>query len=175
MQLAPSTAVLLMLAGSLIAETAAPAPADVVGGFYAVYQPMDRYGLPSPENLAKLQPYLSSGLLSLLAEARREQETFAKEHPDEKPPFVDGDLFSSLFEGFRTFSIGKSEQIAEGRWRVPVSLSYWELSEKEAVKWSDSAIVMREGDRLVIDDFEFGGDWDFAQKGTLRENLKPAP
>ena len=39
-----------------------------------------------------------------------EQE--AKAHPDEKPPFVDGCLFASLFEGPKSFEVGTA--LAEG-------------------------------------------------------------
>lgn len=174
MRLTVGLALLLVSLPALAAEE--QSPAGVVGAFYAAYEPMEPYGLPREEDLAKLDPYLSSRLRDLLRLARREQETFSKQHPDEKPPFVDGDLFSSMFEGFRSYHVADAQRMPDGTFRVRVDLAYWEESDPKVVtKWCDWAIVVREEGELRIEDFEFGGKWDFAQKGRLSDILNAKP
>jgi hypothetical protein len=154
-----------------------PDPAAVVNRFYTAYQALGPgLGLPAPADLAKLAPLLTPRLRALLAAARRVQDDFAKAHPDEKPPFVEGDLFSSLFEGFKAFHVGAAEPLPGGGYRVKVDLSYWEESDPKTVtKWQDAVLVQSQEGALLIDDFEFLGDWDFAQKGRLSEILRAEP
>lgn len=176
MQAAKALGVIVLLVlipspGGLFA--AERSPADVVRAFYAAYEPMQPYGIPRPEDMAILAPFLSPRIQALIENARKVQAEFAAKHPDEKPPFADGDLFSSLFEGFRTFSVGKVETLADGSFRVAVDLAFWEGDESSgATRWKDAVIVVREGDELLIDDFEFLGSWNFAQRGLLSDILR---
>lgn len=48
-----------------------------------------------------------------------------QEHPDEKPPRGDGDLFTSLFEGAQSFRLGRPTVLGN-RAEVPVHLAYVE-------------------------------------------------
>jgi hypothetical protein len=151
-------------------------PATLAFKFYSSYQDIGPCGIPQPADLQKLEPLFTTRLRSLLHEARRYQSAYAKRHPEDKPPFVDGDLFTSNFEGFKTFSVGVVKQQAGGAYRVEVTLSYWEVNDPKAiVKWTDAIIVVREQGRLLIDDFEFLGTWPFAQKGRLSDLLRERP
>src|SRR5262245_21296747 len=93
---------LLTLASPSFADTD---PAQAVSRFYTAYQKTDHGGLPSPEARKALAPFLTARLRGLLEEAAKVQADYAKRYPDEKPPFADGDLFCSLFEGFTTFEV----------------------------------------------------------------------
>jgi hypothetical protein len=168
------SAAAFVLALATAAEPAAhSAPAEAARAFYAAYEPMPSHGLLRPEEMALLEPMMTKRLRLLLEKARAVQAKFAAEHPDEKPPWVDGDLFSSLFEGFRTFRIAGVEPLPDSSWRVLVELSYWEGEERDQqTTWTDAAMVVREGEQFLIDDFEFLGDWPFAQKGRLSDILR---
>ena len=99
-------------------------------------------------------------------DARREQERFAQSHPDEKPPWVDGCLFASLFEGPDRFEIVGSEPQADGTTRLTVRFGY-----RDAPAWQDAVIVARDGERWVIDDFVFSGAGQFNAPGRLSDSL----
>src|SRR5574341_464019 len=92
---------LLLLPAVLLGCRSAPAatPASVVTDFYAASVASTQSGVPSPEQVARLAPYLSDSLEALLVAVRRLSEAARVQAPDEKPPFADGNLFSSLFEG----------------------------------------------------------------------------
>jgi hypothetical protein len=87
---------------------AAPAgddPQDVVERFYTAYIAARPAGLPDGEELARLAPFLSARLHALIVDALQHRDESIRRHPDAKPPFVDGDHFTSLFEGPRAFEI----------------------------------------------------------------------
>ena len=74
--------------------------------------------------------------------------------------------------GFKTFSVGDVETLPAGGYRVAVHFSYWDAADPKAVtRWQDAVIVVEREGALLIDDFEFRGDWPFAQKGRLSELL----
>ena len=140
-------------------------PADVVRGFYTQYVKAQPAGLPTVAQQKALAPYLSKRLLGLVDAARAYQEQEAKAHPDDKPPFVDGCLFASLFEGPKAFEVGRA--VADGpRFKVPVHFTY----EKD-VAWDDAVIVAREDGRYVIDDVLLSGIGQFNPPGRLSTNL----
>jgi len=91
--------------------------------------------------------------------------------PGEKPSFTDGDLFSSLFEGPTRYEVLVADTSGPP-YRVPVRLTYDGAT--PAVSWTDTALVVRENDRLVVGDIVFGGAWAFGNKGSLRKGLEQA-
>lgn len=141
-------------------------PAAVVRGFYTEYIKTKPAGLPTVAQQRTLAPYLSRRILGLMDAARAYQEQEAKAHPDDKPPFVDGCLFASLFEGPKTFKVGTA--VADGPgFKVPVHFTY----EKD-VAWDDEAVVIKAEDgRYVIDDVILGGAGQFNPPGRLSTNL----
>lgn len=149
-------------------------PTDVVFKFYATYQSLGHIGgLPPDAELAKLAPFFTPRLRGLIAGARRVQTEFARDHPDEKPPFVDGDMFSSLFEGFTTFEVGRVTKLPHGAYRVEVRFSHRDEAHATAVtSWKDAVLLLPSQGSLKIDDFEFLGEWPFAQKGRLSDILR---
>ncbi len=42
------------------------------------------------------------------------------------------------------------------------------------VRWTDTVVVVREGGRYVVADVRYGGDWDFANQGSLIAVLESA-
>ena len=163
-------AITLLLAFTLLGckPAAEPNASDVVRQFYAATIKAKVTGAPTAEQLATLSPYLSDTLRSLLAAARKRSEAEAAKSPDEKPSFVEGDLFSSLFEGPDAIEVLPDS--ARGDRRV-ASVKMTANAANPPVSWVDRAVLVKQGDRYVIDDIEYGGTWDFANKGSLRATL----
>lgn len=151
-------------AASAVGGSAAD-PAAVVSGFYETYVKLSPPGLPTAAQQKELAPYLSRRLLKLMDGARAYQDQEAKAHPDDKPPFVDGCLFASLFEGPKAFKVGTA--VAEGRGsKVKVH-----FTADEGVAWDDEVIVVKEDGRYVIDDVVLAGIGQFNPPGRLSTNL----
>lgn len=160
----------LLLLGAC-ARPSGPAPSEIVEQFYAAKRATGASGAPSAETLAKLRPYLSDTVTALLVAARARHDADLARASDEKPAFAEGDLFSSLFEGPTEVKVLADSSDGTTH-RVTVGMRY--TSGTPAVEWSDVVVLVPEHDRLVIDDVRFGGKWDFANTGTLREGLVTA-
>lgn len=153
------------------AATAIPAAAAesraVVEAFYAMHIKEDTSGVPEGEALARYQPYLSKRLNGLMLRALKERDEAIAAHPDEKPPYVDGDMFSSLFEGPTGFAVGASPDPA----KLPVTFTNSQPGQ-EATHWTDTVLLVKEDGAWKIDDVEFGGQWEFASRGRLSKSLE---
>ena len=161
-------AVLLVL--SACARQSADSPGAVAERFYDFYlaQKMNN-GLPSIEQCRQMAPLLSRGLQDAIGRARREQDKYRTEHPGDKPPWVEGDLFSSLFEGATAYEIGPVD-LKEDHADVAVTL-HFEDAGNRSVSWTDRLVLVRENEHWVVEDLEYGGNWDFANHGSLRQSL----
>jgi hypothetical protein len=163
----------LLLVAALVASggcASAERPQSVVDAFYSAHLPHRMGGLPSGDELRRLQPFLSQRLHGLITAALAYQEDWIKQNPpDEKPPFVDGDYFSSLFEGPSSFKVSRVVKEQDG-WHVHVQFKY-----DSAPDWEDVVVVKQEDGRYVIDDVLFSGAGEFNSPGRLSERLKPMP
>lgn len=146
------------------AETAADA-------FYRAHAAFGSPGLPEGETLRSYRPLLSKRLLALIADATRYRDTFAAAYPDDKPPYGDGDLFTSLFEGPTAHKIGKRTVLAPDRQSIEIELTYSEPRLPDT-HWTDRALMLREDGQWKLDDIEYGGQWDFATRGRLSDALR---
>jgi hypothetical protein len=171
-----SAIMLLMFIGS---PNASDSPEDAATKFYSTIL-ADRYHgcLPEENQLKRLSPFTSKRLSGLLRDALAYREKFIKDHPAAppiiiKPPFSDGDCFSSVAEGAKSFTLGKSQKTAAG-FRLELRLTYFDATrpEEKPFEWTDAIIVIKEYDRFVVDDMEFLGTWPYGNHGTLSKNLK---
>jgi hypothetical protein len=101
-----------------------PSPRDVATSFHTALARLHPSGAPTEAQRAELAPLVSREFLTLLARADSVRTAARRAAPSEKPPFTDGDLFSSLFEGPTSFAASEAESIAVGAWRVPVALEH---------------------------------------------------
>jgi len=161
-------------------------PEDAANQFYS-FVLSSRYQscLPDGSQLDRLSPFMSKRLTDLLRDALIYRERYAKQHPPEfrkdsppifyKPPFSDGDCFSSNVEGVTRFKLGKSKEAQNG-FRIDLVLAYIDSMKSKEVpepfEWIDTIVVVREGDRFVVDDIEFGGNWPYGNHGSLSKLLK---
>lgn len=169
-----SLAAAIALVAGCGAQPAATSPASaIVDSLYRVRQPFQGNGAPNSTELAAMRPWLSAELVRLLQQADSTRTAEMAAHPDEKPPFVEGDLFSSLFEGPGMFATKDNEVTgsADSGYKVPVHFTYTDQSTGQ--KWTDTVIVISEGGKLVVSDVRYGGTWGFANHGTLVTMLRP--
>lgn len=162
-------AVLAVLAASAV-PSAAGDDADmmtVANGFYSVYatfHPSD--GIPSDAARAKYAPYITPALDHLLAKAEAAQKSFAKEHKS-APPLIEGDLFSSLFEGATAYKVRSCDAQSA---TCTVDLTNMGAKDKP-VHWTDTLDLTKTAQGWRINDISYGGNWDFANRGRLTQTL----
>jgi hypothetical protein len=142
-------------------------PAQVAGGFYALVVSEDPSGLPDEAEMRRFRPYLSRGLGTLFDRARAVQERAARERPDEKPPLVDGCIFSCAFEGPKRFSLGRPK--VSGRFAYVAVRQ--DAGPGEQAEWTDTLVLVRERGRWLVWDVRMGCKWDFRMGPTLRAML----
>ena len=141
-------------------------PRAAVDAFYTTYLDVHPAGLPDGEALERLKPLLSRRLHALIMDALQYRDAYIASHSaDEKPPFVDGDHFTSLFEGPKSFEVGRAVAEPNGSWNVRVRFSH------DSVRWEDAVVVVQEDGRYVIDDVLFSGAGEFNPSGRLSERL----
>ncbi len=145
-----------------------PSPVQVVESFYGRYLKLGVSGLPDRKQTETLTPFLSADLAKLLAMARGRQAAAIKAHPGDKPPWDDGDLFSSLFEGAQRFRVDQAT-VSDRNATVPVHLE--NRTGDQTTRWTDTFVLTRAADGWRISDVKMGGDWAFKQGATLRKTL----
>lgn len=131
-------------------------------------------GLPDDAQMqplaALLAPELREAFETARAWQRREIERMQREGSEDKPPFIEGDLFSSLFEGAQSSRV-LSVAGNDARSVAQIERSYGAGTDR--VVWRDRAILRRAGDGWLLVDIEYGGDWAFqAGSGSLAQTLK---
>jgi hypothetical protein len=169
-------AALLGVAAITAAASASDDPAPVVNGFYGVYatfHPSD--GIPDAKARAKLEPFISPGLDRLLIDGKAAEANFAKVTKHMSPPLIEGDLFTSSFEGATTFHVDACAN-SGGTAHCSVSFSYRGDRKRDAkpVNWTDTVYLVRTASGLRVDDIAYGAAWAFGNKGRLKDVLTSA-
>jgi len=158
----------VLLCGACVASDAAK---DAATGFYRSYAKLraagGMTGIPDAAQLTKLAPLLTPELRKLFVAAKKEQERCAKKFPDDKPPWIEGDIFSSNFEGFTKFRVDASRDQGGGR-VVTVRFEYAEG--KSRVKWADMLVLRNESGRWLVEDVLYRAK--FAFTSGFGKNLK---
>lgn len=147
-------------------QKSATAQADA---FYRTYLKLKVSGLPSDEQMKELSPFFTQDLLELFAAARQKHDRFVREHPDEKPPWGDGDLFTSLFEGAGEFKLGKPA-LKGSRAEIPVKLAYH--GGGSTSRWTDVLVLTKTANGWRVSDILLKGEWQFKSGDSLRNILK---
>jgi hypothetical protein len=164
-----AAAVLLLLWAS------APALADdamvqAAKRFYAVYgsfHPSD--GIPDAGGRARLAPVLSERLNRQLADAARVEDRFDARNRG-APPLLEGDLFTSMFEGATSWSVEGCS--GDGRTvRCTVALAHAQPGQK-TVTWTDTLYLVAGSGGWRVDDIGYGGRFAFGNTGRLSQTLQ---
>jgi len=158
----------------LVAGSAQAAPAVSLQAaaerFLTWHQSAGVRGAPDAQALRALQPLVTPALHCVLQQADGLRSAIAQARPDEKPPFVGGDLFSSLWEGPSSFRIA-SVQVQRTSARVLVRFTHTPGAGQAPVVWQDALHLQRSAAGWRVADVEYLGQWDFALKGRLRAAL----
>ena len=140
----------LSLASVALAAAAgigADSPAKTAEGFYAAYStfhPSD--GIP---NAAELK--------------------FNKANKA-SPPLIEGDLFTSMFEGATSYKVGACK-LSGGGASCAVDLVYDDKKDAP-IRWTDTITLTKTKAGWRVDDIFYGGAWEYANKGRLGATLR---
>lgn len=148
-----------------------PQVQETVTGFYQTYLGLRPSGVPSIEEQQKFQPYLSATLNRLLIQANQAEQVYYKATKGEVPPLVEGDLFTSLFEGASNFDVVSCES-RDDAGSCMVQFTYVDPGDKSSHQWKDRALVVKEAAGWRVDDIEYGGTWEFMHKGRMQDVLR---
>lgn len=134
--------------------------------FYEAYLTYYTSGAPEEEELRYFEKLLSGELASLLHDLSAAEDRYHETTKGEVSPLVQGDLFTSLFEGANEFTVLScdTERFAAS---CLVELTNTQAGESP-FSWQDRVYLMKQEDAWVIDDVEFLGDWDFMHKDFLK-------
>ena len=171
----PATAAATITESELVIATAdardSQAAATVALDFYEMHQRLGNSGLPDASSMKAYDAFLCPSLGTMLHDAQERQRNYIKAHPDDKPPLVEGDLFSSLFEGPDSVS---SAGAAVDEDSAEVSLLMRSGDGDKATRWKDTVMLARKDGVWCIEDVQYHGNWPFANKGKLSDALKVA-
>lgn len=150
--------------------------AKTVNGFYGVYStfhPSD--GIPDAQGRAKYAPFLSPALDDLLKHGNEAEQAFAKANKN-SPPLIEGDLFTSNFEGATSFKVGTCKGDAKAA-RCAVDFVYDDRKDNpkdKPIAWSDTVLLVSTPEGWRVNDIAYGATWAFGNKGKLSDTVKSA-
>src|SRR6185437_4429130 len=151
----------------LAAQTAPDAAASGFLSAYGSFHPSD--GIPDGAGRARLQPFLSPALNKLLADAAAAQARFAAKIKN-APPLLEGDLFTSMFEGATQWKL-EACAINASQARCPVAFIHAGPNGK-SVNWTDSLLLVNTPQGWRVDDIAYSGGFQFGNTGRLSDTLK---
>lgn len=143
-------------------------PESVATDFLTMHQRLGNSGLPAVDAMNAYGAFLCPALATSLRDAKIRQEQFRASRPDEKPPLVEGDLFSSLFEGPEAWTVAET-RVDGDRAEVVLDLRHGEGA--AATRWKDRMQMQLDDGIWCIADVEYQGQWPAANRGRLSESL----
>ncbi|HEX7775039.1 MAG TPA: hypothetical protein VF449_00765 [Parvibaculum sp.] len=159
---------------SIPAQAASDSPAAATRAFYDTYMALHVRGIPDEKARARFAPVISPALEKLLADATAAEDLHRERTKNEEPPLVEGDAFSSLFEGATAYEIGACQEKPDSA-VCDVHLAYAESKGDKPTKWVDQAALVKSGGGWVLDDIVFGATWDFGNHGRMQDLLRQVP
>lgn len=169
-------AVLALIPVAAHADASADMARTVQGffGAYSTFHPSD--GIPDAKGRAKYAPFLSPALEDLLKRGDQAEDKFAKANKD-SPPLIEGDLFTSNFEGATAFKLGACTATAKaGQCKVSLTYDPGKTSnpKDKPFTWTDTVYLVDTQQGWRVEDIGYGGTWDFGNKGLMSKTLKDA-
>jgi hypothetical protein len=168
-------ATLLLAASQVFAADEAKQAAAV---FYRAYGELRNHGgltgIPNEAQLKQLAPLLTPELRTMLSAALREQQRCVRQFPDDKPPWIEGDIFSSSFEGFTGVIARASKPLLRGR---SVALRFTYAEGQHSVRWTDTLILVNDSGKWLVQDIYYHAKFAFASGfgSNLQASLKSIP
>jgi len=175
-------ALALVLAAPAAAQTpVAPAigdPAAAANAFYAVYGPQVGKGGGIPDAGARLRysAVLSPRLNQQLSDAAAAQRRLTAKVKNAVPPMLEGDIFSSLFEGATAWKVGACQSDGATA-RCPVALTYSPPPPPgrppvKPANWNDTVLLTNGPQGWKVDDVIYDAGFAFGNTGRLSAMLR---
>jgi len=172
----------LMLAAPAVAQTqAVTVPADpgaAANAFYAVYGPRvgKGGGIPDAATRLRFSAVLSPRLNRQLADAAAAQARLTAKVKNAVPPMLEGDIFSSLFEGATGWKVGACQSDGNTA-RCPVALTHVSpaIPDRAPVKppqWNDMVLLTNGPGGWKVDDVIYDAGFAFGNTGRLSSMLR---
>jgi hypothetical protein len=171
---------ILLLAMTAPCAAQAPAagdPAAAANAFYAVYGPLVGKGGGIPDTAARLRfaPVLSPRLNKQFADAAAAQRRLTAKVKYAVPPLLEGDVFSSLFEGATAWKVGAC-QITGTTAHCPVQLSHAApvaagRAPARPANWRDTLVLTGGPGAWKVDDVIYDAGFAFGNTGRLSSML----
>jgi hypothetical protein len=155
---------------------AAGDPASAVSAFYDVYaaQHAQGAGIPDATVRLRLQPVLSPRLNKQLADAAAAQARLTAKVRNAVPPVLEGDIFSSLFEGASAWKVGACQTAGKAA-RCSVALTYTPPAAAGAkakpANWNDTVVLANTPQGWKVDDVIYDAGFAFGNTGKLSDML----
>jgi hypothetical protein len=170
-------AILLLIPAALRAQPASD-PAAALNAFYAVYASQQAHGggIPDATGRVRYAPVLSPRLNKQLTAAAAAQARLNAKVKNAVPPMLEGDVFSSLFEGATDWKAGAC-QITTKAARCPVALTYTPPPSQNAkaakpANWSDTILLVETPQGWKVDDVIYDAGFAFGNTGRLSGMLQ---
>lgn len=169
-------AVFLLAPAGLSAQPAGD-PASALNAFYAVYAGLHAHGggIPDATERVRYAPVLSPRLNKQLVAAATAQARLNARMKIAVPPMLEGDIFSSLFEGATAWKIGACQ--GDGKTaRCPVALTYAPAGQGGKVpkpaNWNDTVLLVNTPQGWKVDDVLYDAGFAFGNTGRLSSILQ---
>jgi len=166
----------LLLTALAVLPARADDPVAAVNAFYTVYKTQPAGGIPDATVRLRYSPVLSPRLNKQLAAADAAQGRLTAKVKNAVPPMLEGDIFSSLFEGATGWKAGAC-QVAAKTARCPVALSYVPPSSPNAkapkpANWNDTLLLVDTAQGWKVDDVIYDAGFAFGNTGRLSDMLQ---
>lgn len=156
---------------------AAGDPAQAANAFYSVYKDQHAQGgIPDATGRLRYTPVLSPRLNKQLAEASAGQARLTAKVRN-APPMLEGDIFSSLFEGATSWKVGPCQADAKTA-HCTVALSYVPPPGAQGTKppkpasWNDTLVLTHTPQGWKVDDVVYDAGFPFGNTGRLSDMLQ---
>ncbi|MDB5739835.1 MAG: hypothetical protein JWP16_875 [Alphaproteobacteria bacterium] len=169
---------LVVLLGLLaVPAHAADDPMAAANAFYAVYaaQHVQGGGIPDATGRLRYSAVLTPRLNRQVADAAAAQARLSAKVRNAVPPMLEGDIFSSLFEGATAWQVGACTVAGQAA-RCPVALTHdvppaaGRKPEKPA-HWNDVLVLANTPAGWKVDDVSYDAGFAFGNTGKLSEML----
>jgi len=164
---------LALLLSAPLPAFAAGDPTSAVNDFYAVYNGQRAQGGGIPDATVRLRysPVLSPRLNKQLTEAAAAQARLTAKVKNAVPPMLEGDIFSSLFEGASAWKVGTCQGDTKTA-HCPVALSYAppplpNRKPEKPANWTDTLLVVNTPQGWKVDDVAYDAGFAFGNSGKL--------
>ena len=159
-----------------MAQAPAGDPAAATNAFYAVYGPQvgKGGGIPDAATRLRFSAVLSPRLSKQLADAAAAQARLTAKVKNAVPPVLEGDIFSSLFEGATGWKVGACQGDGSNA-RCQVTLTHVSPAGRPPAKpaqWNDTVLLTNGPGGWKVDDVIYDAAFAFGNTGRLSSMLR---